>query len=236
MEHCRISWCSSTGRSCPGTGGASTISPSRAMALLVPGLLALVFGWFAFRSRVSGVYLSIITQALTFALMLAFFRNDMGFGGNNGMTDFKDLLGFPLRRRGLGSRSTWPPSQGWRSVSCSAASSSRSKLGVLGAARCRGPRPLPGLFGDRRQALRLHPVGDDRRAGRRALRAAGRHHQSERILAGQLDRDRHLGGGRWPRHADRRADRRGRVNFAKTWLTGACPKSGCSSSARCSSP
>jgi ABC-type branched-subunit amino acid transport system permease subunit len=57
-----------------------------------------VFGWFAFRSRVSGVYLSIITQALTYALMLAFFRNDMGFGGNNGMTDFKDILGFPLNR------------------------------------------------------------------------------------------------------------------------------------------
>jgi urea transport system permease protein len=56
-----------------------------------------VFGWFAFRSRVTGVYLSIITQALTFALMLAFFRNDMGFGGNNGLTDFKDLLGFSLQ-------------------------------------------------------------------------------------------------------------------------------------------
>jgi urea transport system permease protein len=68
------------------------------MALLVPALLALLFGWFAFRSRVSGVYLSIITQALTYALMLAFFRNAMGFGGNNGMTDFKDILGFALRR------------------------------------------------------------------------------------------------------------------------------------------
>jgi urea transport system permease protein len=66
------------------------------MALLVPGLLALVFGWLAFRSRVSGVYLSIITQALTYALMLAFFRNDMGFGGNNGLTDFKDIFGLPL--------------------------------------------------------------------------------------------------------------------------------------------
>ena len=64
------------------------------MVALAPGLLALVFGWFAFRSRVTGVYLSIITQALTFALMLAFFRNDMGFGGNNGLTDFKDVLGF----------------------------------------------------------------------------------------------------------------------------------------------
>ena len=56
-----------------------------------------MFGWFAFRSRVTGVYLSIITQAMTFALMLAFFRNDMGFGGNNGLTDFKDILGFPIQ-------------------------------------------------------------------------------------------------------------------------------------------
>ena len=70
------------------------------MALLVPGLLALMFGYLAFRSRVAGVYLSIITQAMTYALMLAFFRNDMGFGGNNGMTDFKDLLGFPLAADG----------------------------------------------------------------------------------------------------------------------------------------
>ena len=67
------------------------------MVLLVPGLLAFVFGWFAFRSRVTGVYLSIITQALTFALMLAFFRNDMGLGGNNGLTDFKTILGFPVQ-------------------------------------------------------------------------------------------------------------------------------------------
>ncbi|GGW28177.1 MULTISPECIES: urea ABC transporter permease subunit UrtC [Halomonadaceae] len=68
-----------------------------AMVLLAPGLLALVFGFLAFRSRVTGVYLSIITQALTFALMLAFFRNEMGFGGNNGLTDFRELLGFNLR-------------------------------------------------------------------------------------------------------------------------------------------
>ena len=70
------------------------------MVLLVPALLALVFGWLAFRSRVSGVYLSIITQALTYALLLAFFRNDMGFGGNNGLTDFKDMFGFPLHADG----------------------------------------------------------------------------------------------------------------------------------------
>jgi len=67
------------------------------MVMFVPGLLAYVFGWLAFRSRVTGVYLSIITQALTYALMLAFFRNEMGFGGNNGLTDFKDILGFSLQ-------------------------------------------------------------------------------------------------------------------------------------------
>jgi urea transport system permease protein len=67
------------------------------MILLVPGVLAFVFGWFAFRSRVTGVYLSIITQAMTYALLLAFFRNDFGFGGNNGMTDFKDILGFNIQ-------------------------------------------------------------------------------------------------------------------------------------------
>jgi urea transport system permease protein len=66
------------------------------MVLLVPGLLALVFGWLAFRSRVTGVYLSIITQAMTYALLLAFFRNDMGFGGNNGLTDYKDILGWDV--------------------------------------------------------------------------------------------------------------------------------------------
>jgi urea transport system permease protein len=70
------------------------------MIVLVPGLLAFVFGWLAFRSRVTGVYLSIITQAMTYALLLAFFRNDMGFGGNNGLTDFKDILGFNVQAQG----------------------------------------------------------------------------------------------------------------------------------------
>lgn len=67
------------------------------MVVLVPGALAFVFGWFAFRSRVTGVYLSIITQAMTYALLLAFFRNEMGFGGNNGLTDFKEILGFNIQ-------------------------------------------------------------------------------------------------------------------------------------------
>src|SRR6266700_535754 len=70
------------------------------MILLVPGLLAFCFGWLALRSRVTGVYLSIITQAMTYALLLAFFRNDFGFGGNNGLTDFKDILGFNVQADG----------------------------------------------------------------------------------------------------------------------------------------
>ncbi len=70
------------------------------MIVLVPGLVAFVFGWFAFRSRVTGVYLSIITQAMTYALMLGFFRNNFGFGGNNGLTDFKDILGFNVQAEG----------------------------------------------------------------------------------------------------------------------------------------
>ena len=77
--------------------GFSNFGVALGMALLVPGILAYVFGFFAFRSRIRGVYFSIITQAMTYALMLLFFRNDTGFGGNNGLTDFKRLLGFSLQ-------------------------------------------------------------------------------------------------------------------------------------------
>jgi urea transport system permease protein len=70
------------------------------LVVVVPGLLAWVFGYFAFRSKVRGVYLSIITQALTFAAMLLFYRNELGFGGNNGFTDFKRILGFPITSTG----------------------------------------------------------------------------------------------------------------------------------------
>ena len=77
------------------TGSASFVF-QMAMVILVPGLLALVFGFFAFRSRIKGVYFSIITQALTFAAMLLFFRNETGFGGNNGFTDFKRILDVPV--------------------------------------------------------------------------------------------------------------------------------------------
>ncbi|MEZ5844413.1 MAG: urea ABC transporter permease subunit UrtC [Hyphomicrobiaceae bacterium] len=80
--------------------GFDTLAFALLMVVLVPGLLAFAFGWLAFRSRVTGVYLSIITQAMTYALLLAFFRNDMGFGGNNGLTDFKDIAGFPVQAQG----------------------------------------------------------------------------------------------------------------------------------------
>jgi len=77
--------------------GSDSFAVAVVKVIAVPGLLAFVFGFFAFRSRIKGVYFSIITQALTFAAMLAFFRNDMGFGGNNGFTDFKRILGYAVQ-------------------------------------------------------------------------------------------------------------------------------------------
>ena len=71
------------------------------LIVLVPGLVAFVFGYFAFRSRIKGVYFSIITQALTFAALLLFFRNETGFGGNNGFTDFKRILDLPIATQGM---------------------------------------------------------------------------------------------------------------------------------------
>jgi urea transport system permease protein len=76
--------------------GSESIGRALALVVLAPGLLALAFGLFAFRSRIKGVYFSIITQALTFAAMLFFFRNETGFGGNNGFTDFKRIIGYPI--------------------------------------------------------------------------------------------------------------------------------------------
>ncbi|VDR27159.1 ABC-type branched-chain amino acid transport system, permease component [Raoultella terrigena] len=77
------------------------------LVVLVPGLLALVFGWFAFRSKIKGVYFSIMTQALTYAGMLLFFRNETGFGGNNGFTGFTTLLGFSVTSTGTARRCLW---------------------------------------------------------------------------------------------------------------------------------
>ena len=98
---CPTSWCSSTGTSCRGTGKAPSISGMRCCWWCwCPAMLAWVFGFFTFRSRVKGVYLSIITQAMTFAAMLLFYRNETGFGGNNGFTDFKRIAGFPITHPG----------------------------------------------------------------------------------------------------------------------------------------
>ena len=100
-RHCPTSWCSSTGRRSRGNGRCPTASSRRcSWCVAVPGLLAFVFGFFAFRSRIKGVYFSIITQALTYAAMLLFFRNETGFGGNNGFTDFKRILGIADRDAG----------------------------------------------------------------------------------------------------------------------------------------
>ncbi|OGA95589.1 MAG: urea ABC transporter permease subunit UrtC [Burkholderiales bacterium RIFCSPHIGHO2_12_63_9] len=71
------------------------------LIVAVPGVIAFVFGYFAFRSRIKGVYFSIITQAMTYAAMLLFFRNETGFGGNNGFTDFKRILGMPLATQNM---------------------------------------------------------------------------------------------------------------------------------------
>jgi urea ABC transporter permease protein UrtC len=112
------------------------------MVVLCPALLAFVFGWFAFRSRVTGVYLSIITQALTYALLLAFFRNEMGFGGNNGLTDFKDISASTCRRRRRARRCSPPrPS---RSRSPSSLCRHRHPLALRqGAGRVRDARAGP---------------------------------------------------------------------------------------------
>jgi urea transport system permease protein len=168
-----------------------------------------VFGWLAFRSRVTGVYLSIITQALTFALMLAFFRNEMGFGGNNGLTDFKDILGFDLQadgtRVGLFVASALALA---RLPGCAASSSAPSS--AAWSSRSATPRAAraSSATASNTTSSGLHLLGGARRHRRRALRAAGGHHQPRRVLAAQLHRARDLGGGRRARHALRRSHRR----------------------------
>ena len=175
------------------------------LVVLVPGVLAFVFGFFAFRSRIKGVYFSIITQALTYAFMLLFFRNDTGFGGNNGFTDFKRILGFPIAA---------PSTRAALFVATGVALLAslllcrfivRSKLGrVLDRDTRRGePRHVHRLQPALVQALRLDAVRRALRHRGRALRAAGGDHQPGRDVAGELDRDRDLDGGGRTRHAGR---------------------------------
>ena len=180
------------------------------LVVLVPGLLAFVFGFFAFRSRIKGVYFSIITQAMTFAFMLLFFRNDTGFGGNNGFTDFKRILGYPV---------TAPETRMVLFVLTGAALLGflllgrwivLSKLGrVLTAIRDAESRVMFSGYNPVYFKLFIWTlVCSDLRYRRRPVRAAGRHHQSQRDVAGELDRDRHLDGGGWARHAYRSGARR----------------------------
>ena len=193
-----------------------------------PGLLAFVFGFFAFRSRIKGVYFSIITQALTYAFMLLFFRNDTGFGGNNGFTDFKRILGFPIAtaetRMALfvvtGADADPHPAR-------SRASIVTSKLGrVLSAIRDAESRVMFSGYNPVHYKLFIWTrIGGDLRHRRRALRAAGRHHQPERNVARELDRDRDLGGGGRARQPGRRrCSAPALVNGAKSCFTVAFPR------------
>ena len=176
------------------------------MVVLVPGLLAFVFGWFAFRSRVTGVYLSIITQAMTFALMLGFFRNNFGFGGNNGLTDFKDILGFNVQAQGTRAALF--------AISCVALALCfiicralvTSKFGkVLVAIRDAESRTR--FLGYRVESYKLFVFTLSACmagvAGALYVPQVGIINPSE-FAARQFDRGRDLGRGRRPRHADRR--------------------------------
>ena len=209
------------------------------MVLLVPGLLAFCFGWLAFRSRVTGVYLSIITQAMTYALLLAFFRNDFGFGGNNGLTDFKDILGFNVqaRRHPRGAVPAVLPCADHRLPDLPRGGDLETRQGADRGARRRIPHAVPRLPRRILQAVRVHAVGLHGRRCRRALCAAGRHHQSRRIRAGQFDRGGDLGRGRRPRHADRRGARRRRRQLRQNRTSPRVRwrRTGCSCWARCSS-
>ncbi len=147
---------------------------------------------------------------MTFALMLGFFRNNFGFGGNNGLTDFKDILGFNVQADGTRNALLF--------ISCLALAISflicravvyvEIRQGAGRDPRCGNPHPFPRLSRRSLQAVRLHAVGLHGGRRRRALCAAGRHHQSRRIRPGQLHRGRDLGRGRRPWHADRRGARR----------------------------
>jgi hypothetical protein len=180
------------------------------LVLLVPALLAFVFGYFAFRSRIKGVYFSIITQALTFAAMLLFFRNETGFGGNNGFTDFKRILGMCPSTRSLRVHAVRHHRSGagrlLRDVARHRAQQVRP--GAAGHPRCREPRHVQRLQPGGLQAEHLDALGRDVRRGRRAVRAAGGHHQPRRDEPGGQHRDRHLGGRGRARHADRPHRRR----------------------------
>ena len=181
-----------------------------ALVVLVPGVLAFVFGFFAFRSRIKGVYFSIITQAMTFAFMLLFFRNNTGFGGNNGFTDFKRILGYSVSAPStravlylitgaflLGALAAVPLD---RRLQIGPGAAGGARLGIAPDVHRLQPVGI--------QAVRVDPVGGIVRHCRRFVCAAGRHHQSVRNVAGKFHRNGGLGGSGRARHADRTDPRR----------------------------
>ena len=210
------------------------------LVVLVPGLLAFVFGYFAFRSRIKGVYFSIITQALTFAAMLLFFRNETGFGGNNGFTDFKRILGYPHHRRRRRALALFVITGAGadRRPACSCRFIVTSKFGrVLTAIRDAEPRVMFCGYNPLHYKLFVWTLSAVLCgiAGALYVPQVGIINPSE-MSARQLDRDRDLGGGRRPRHADRADHRRVRRQRREELVhRGASRSTGCTSSARCSS-
>ena len=175
----------------------------------MPGLIAFVFGFFAFRSRIKGVYFSIITQAMTFAAMLLFFRNETGFGGNNGFTDFKRILGIPIATQEM--RMTLFVLTGLTLLGffLFARWLIGSKFGrVLQAIRDAESRVMFSGYNPLRYKLTIWIISAMMCgvAGALYVPQVGIINPGE-MSAGQLDRDRDLGRGRRPRHADR-PDRR----------------------------
>ena len=210
------------------------------MVLLVPGLLAFVFGWFAFRSRVTGVYLSIITQALTYALMLGFFRNNFGFGGNNGLTDFKDILGFNVQADGTRAALFFCSclALAHRLPDLPRAGDVEIRQGADRGARRRSRAPASSAIGWRSYKLFAFVLSACMAgvAGALYVPQVGIINPSE-FHAGQFHRGGDLGRGRRTRHADRRGARRGAGQLRQDLSSPrACwRRTGCSCLAGCSS-
>ena len=180
------------------------------MVLLVPGLLAFCFGWLAFRSRVTGVYLSIITQAMTYALLLGFLPQRFRLRRQQRPDRLQGhpRLQRPGRRHPRRAVRAELPRADRRLPDLPRGRDLQARQGADRDPRRRVAHALPRLPRRILQAVRVHAVGLHGRRRRRALRAAGRHHQPERIRAGQFDRGGDLGRGRRPRHAGRRGARR----------------------------
>lgn len=184
--------------------GTQHFAWAMALVVLVPGLLALVFGWFAFRSKIKGVYFSIMTQALTYAGMLLFFRNETGFGGNNGFTGFTTLLGFPVTATGTRASLFMATVLLLLLTLWLGAALAQSKFGrILTAVRDAENRLMFCGYDPRGFKLlvwTLSAVLCGLAGG--VICPAGRDHQPQRNVADQLHRGRHLGGARRARHPD----------------------------------